>query len=199
MLVKWNARNDDVAALTVRLDADADAALRWETPLAGKRVTMWEQAIAVEGIEQPRHRVLRPIERRIDKRGQVLVVAEITPEGWMTSLPAGLSAKEIIALYAHHGRHELFHSEFRSDLHLTRPPSGKFDTSYLVCQFAPLAMIIPCLMGELGLLGPDAPVRHSAKRRRVKTVMQELICRAGRLIQRWRRIILALGSNDRAT
>jgi hypothetical protein len=31
------------------------------------------------------------------------------------------------------------------------------------------------LMGQRGLLGPDAPVRHAAKRRRIKTVMQELI------------------------
>ena len=39
------------------------------------------------------------------------------------------------------------------------------------------------LPGQGGLLGPEAPVRHAAKRRRIKTVMQELIYRAGRLIQ----------------
>ena len=43
------------------------------------------------------------------------------------------------------------------------------------------------LMGQGGLPGPDAPVRHAAKRRRLKTVMQELIYRAGRLIQSGRR------------
>ncbi|MFZ3117665.1 MAG: IS1380 family transposase, partial [Variovorax sp.] len=42
-------------------------------------------------------------------------------------------------------------------------------------------------------LGPDAPVRHAAKRRRIKTVMQELIYRAGRLIEHGRRVILGLG------
>ena len=56
--------------------------------------------------------------------------------------------------------------------------------------------------GEVGAieqrLGPDAPVRHSAKRRRIKTVMQELIYRAGRLIEHGRRLILGLGANDRA-
>ncbi len=81
---------------------------------------------------------------------------------------------------------------------LTRLPSGKFDTNYLVCQLAALAMNILRLMGQRGLLGPDAPVRHSAKRRRIKTVMQELIYRAARLIEHGRRIILGLGANDRA-
>ncbi len=195
-LIKWNPRSTDVAALAARLDADA--ATQWQHPRAGKRVTSWEQPVVVEGIERPVRRVLRLIERSIDKRGQVLLVPELTLEGWTTSLPAKFSAGEIIALYADHGTHEQFHSEFKTDLDLTRLPSGKFDTNYLVCQLAALAMNILRLMGQRGLLGPDAPVRHSAKRRRIKTVMQELIYRAARLIEHGRRIILGLGANDRA-
>jgi hypothetical protein len=65
-------------------------------------------------------------------------------------------------------------------------------------ELAALAMNILRPMGQQGLLGPDAPVRHSAKRRRIKTVMQELIYRAGRLIEHGRRLILGLGTNDRA-
>jgi hypothetical protein len=195
-LVKWNPRSTDVAALAARLDADA--ATRWEQPRAGKRVTLWEQSVVVPGIQRPLRRVLRLIERSIDKRGQVLIVPELTLDGWTTSLPATFSAQDIIALYADHGTHEQFHSEFKTDLDLTRLPSGKFDTNYLVCQLAAVAMNILRLMGQRGLLGPDAPVRHSAKRRRIKTVMQELIYRAGRLIQTGRRIILGLGAHDRA-
>ncbi len=195
-LIKWNPRSTDVAALAARLDADA--ATRWERPRAGKRVSVWEQAVIVEGVERPLRRVLRLIERRIDKHGQALIVPELTLEGWTTSLPAKFSAQEIIALYADHGTHEQFHSEFKTDLDLTRLPSGKFDTNYLVCQLAALVMNILRLMGQRALLGPDAPVRHSAKRRRIKTVMQELIYRAGRLIEHGRRLILGLGANDRA-
>ena len=179
-LIKWNPRTTDVAAVAARLDADG--ATHWETPRAGKRVTLWEQAVSIEGIQRPVRRVLRLIERSIDKHGQVLIVPELTLEGWTTSLPGEqFSAAAIIALYADHGTHEQFHSEFKTDLDLTRLPSGKFDTNYLVCQLAALAMNILRLMGQRGLLGPDAPVRHSAKRRRIKTVMQELIYRAGRL------------------
>ena len=54
------------------------------------------------------------------------------------------------------------------------------------------------LIGQRGLLGPDAPVRHAAKRRRLKTVMQELIYRAGRLIRSKRKLVLGLGANDRS-
>jgi hypothetical protein len=54
------------------------------------------------------------------------------------------------------------------------------------------------LMGQAGLHGPNTPVRHPAKRRRIKTVIQELVYRAGRLINRGRQMILGLGANDRA-
>lgn len=195
-LIKWNPRSTDIAALAARLDADA--ATPWEHPRAGKRVSTWEQLVVVEGVQRPVRRVLRLIERSIDQRGQVLIVPELTLEGWTTSLPASFSANDIISLYADHGTHEQFHSEFKTDLDLTRLPSGKFDTNYLVCQLAALAMNILRLMGQRGLLGPDAPVRHSAKRRRIKTVMQELIYRAARLIEHGRRVILGLGANDRA-
>lgn len=196
-LVKWNPRTTDVAGLAARLDADC--ATHWEHPRAGKRVTTWEQPVAIVGIKRPVRRVLRLIERVIDAGGQVLIEPKLTLEGWTTSLPAAqFNAKAIIALYADHGTHEQFHSEFKTDLDLTRLPSGKFDTNYLVCQLAAVAMNILRLMGQRALLGPDAPIRHSAKRRRIKTVMQELIYRAGRLIEHGRRIVLGLGANDRA-
>ena len=196
-LIKWNPRTTDVAAVAARLDADA--ATRWEQPRAGKRLTSWEQSVVIEGIARPVRRVLRLIERTIDARGQVLIAPELTLEGWTTSLPgAQFTAAAVIALYADHGTHEQFHSEFKTDLDLTRLPSGKFDTNYLVCQLAALTMNVLRLIGQRGLLGPDAPVRHSAKRRRIKTVMQELIYRAGRLIKTGRRLILGLGANDKA-
>ena len=41
-------------------------------------------------------------------------------------------------------------------------------------------------------------MRHAAKRRRIKTVIQELIYRAARLIRHGRRLALGLGANDRS-
>jgi len=68
----------------------------------------------------------------------------------------------------------------------------------LVCELAALAINILRLMNQSGLLGPDAPVRHAAKRRRIKTVIQELIYRAGRLIEHRRHVILGQDANDRS-
>ena len=196
-LIKWNPRKTNVAELAAR--RDADPAVQWEHPRRGKRVTTWEEVVTIEGVTRPVRRVLRLIERTIDGRGQHLIQPEFQLDGWTTSLSADkFSGLDIIALYADHGTHEQFHSEFKTDLDLERLPSGKFDTNYLVCGLAALTMNILRLMGQAALHGPDAPVRHPAKRRRLKTVMQELVYRAGRLIKHGRQLILGLGANDRA-
>jgi len=49
------------------------------------------------------------------------------------------------------------------------------------------------LMGQLALLSEDAPVRHTAKRRRLKTVMQELIYVSAKLVAHARRKVLNFG------
>lgn len=117
---------------------------------------------------------------------------------WTTSLPATLDAQAVIALYADHGTHEQFHSEFKTDMDLERLPSGKFDTNFLVCAMAAVAMNILRLIGQNALIGKDAPLRHAAKRRRMKTVMQEIMFKAGRMIKHAGRWVLGLGANDSA-
>jgi len=194
-IIKWNPRSTDAAQLAAERDV---AGVSWEHPRPGKRVTLWEQAVEVPGVRRPVRRVLRLIERTIGSKGQHLILPEFELDGWTTTLPAHIDAQQIIALYADHGTHEQFHAEFKTDLDLERLPSGKFDTNALVCRLAALVMNILRLMGQSGLLGPDAPVRHVAKRRRIKTVMQELIYRAGRLIRHGKRWTLGLGANDRA-
>ncbi len=44
---------------------------------------------------------------------------------------------------------------------LKRLPSGKFDTNYLVCELAAVAMNLLRLIGQNTLNEPDAPVRHA--------------------------------------
>lgn len=58
-------------------------------------------------------------------------------------------------------------------------------------------MNVLCLMGQRGLPGPGAPARHSANRRRINTVMQELLYRAVPLIEHGRQLIHGLGANNR--
>ena len=137
-------------------------------------------------------RVMRIIERTIDKQGQALLVPEIEMEGWWTSLD--LPDQQIIDLYSDHGTSEQFHSEFKTDMDIERPPSGKFATNQLVlsCAACPASTTLSAgqdncrataaraynilrFLGQEGLTRKDAPVRHKAKRRRIRTVMQELM------------------------
>ena len=73
---------------------------------------------------------------------------------------------------ADHGTHEQFHCEFKTDLDLTRLPSGKFDTNHLMCQLAALAMHILRLMGSAACSGRMRPCgrapRGGASRHRLK-------------------------------
>jgi hypothetical protein len=133
-------------------------------------------------------KVVRITQRTIDKRGQVLLTPEVTVEGWWTNLD--LPEQKIIKLYENHGLSEQFHSEFKSDLDLERLPSGKFATNVLIMALGSFAYNILRLIGQLGLLGDYSPVRHPAKRRRLKTVIQELIYLAARLVNSARRLKL---------
>ena len=79
---------------------------------------------------------------------------------------------------------------------LVRLPSGKFDTNYLVCALAAVAMNLLRLVGRHTLHEPDSPVRHTAQRRRIRTVMHELMFKAARLLSHARQWVLGLGAND---
>ena len=196
-LIKWNPRKSETATLAALLDGNE--ATRWQHPRPGKRITVWDEQVAIDGLGQSVRRVMRLTERTIDAKGQRLIEPQLVLEGWTTSLAKRqFDAQAIIGLYEGHGAHEQFHSEFKTDLDLERLPSGKFDTNALVCALAALAMNILRLLGQQGLHGPDAPVRHAAKRRRIKTVIQELIYRAARLIAHGRQRMLGLGANDRS-
>jgi hypothetical protein len=195
-LIKWNPRGDDPHDWLAHFEEKAT----WTTLRPGKRVGLYSEVVEEETgknndegepIIRRVRRVMRLIERTIDRRGQSLLLPEYRLEGWWTSLDekAADDAK-IIALYRDHATSEQFHSEFKTDLDIERLPSGKFDTNDLVLAHATLAYNILRWIGLKGLLGTDAPVRHRAKRRRLRTVMQELMYLAARLVSSGRRLTL---------
>ena len=188
-LIKWNPRQERPEHWLAYAEEHGD----WSEPRPGKRVALFDvlHTRTHDGYDYPLRRVMRVIERTIDKRGQRLLVPEIEIEGWWTSL--WFDAETIIALYADHGTSEQYHSEFKTDLDIERLPSGKFATNALVLACAVLAYNILRWIGQNGLLGADAPPRHRAKRRRIRTVMQELMYLAARLIHSARRLKLAFG------
>ncbi|MDF9392785.1 MULTISPECIES: IS1380 family transposase [Methylococcus] len=188
-ITKWNPRKQDKEAWVAR--AEAHDAFTETRP--GKRVALL--SVAVErawGKAQRGFRlIVRVTERTIDKRGQHLWVPDIELEGWWTSLDR--PADEVIGLYKHHGTHEQFHSEIKSDLDLERLPSGKFDTNDCLLHLAAFAYNCLRLLGQLGLTGEIAPIRHPAKRRRIKTVLQEIMYRAAKFVAHARKLVLDFG------
>ncbi len=196
-IIKWNPRSTPVETMAAQLHSDS--ATHWQPLRAGKRQCLWQETLSVQGVgtdSSPLRRIYRMTERTIDRHGQPLLLPHYELEGWNTTLPACFAPEQIIALYQDHGTHEQFHSEFKTDMGLQRLPSGKFDTNYMVCQLAAVAMNLLRLIGQHTLHGDKAPVRHSAQRRRIKTVIQEMIYKAGRMIRHAGRYVLGLGAND---
>lgn len=185
-IIKWNPRREDTTELTRRAFAEGIVS----APRAGKRVALLDTRVTQEheGKRSIFRKVVRITERTTDKHGQYLITPDYLVEGWWTSLD--LPMEKIIALYRDHATSEQFHSEFKSDLDLERLPSGKFATNALVMAMGGFAYNILRFIGQLGLLGEKSPLRHPAKRRRLKTVIQELIYLAARLIRKGNRLHL---------
>jgi hypothetical protein len=188
-LTKWNPRRQDKTAWVDR----AEAAGVFEEVRAGKRVGLLDLKIdrAWKKAKRTLRLVVRVTERTIDKKGQHLLTPEIEIEGWWTSLEVAMA--DVIELYKHHGTHEQFHSEIKTDLDLERLPSGKFDTNDAVMHLAAFAYNCLRLIGQLGLTGELSPIRHPAKRRRIKTVLQEVMYRAAKFVEHARRLVLDFG------
>lgn len=132
----------------------------------------------------------------VSQGGRTLaLVPDIELQGWWISLD--VPAAEVIALYKHHGMHEQFHSEIKMDLYLERLPSGKFDTNEVIVYLASFTCNCLRLLGQLGLNGDIAPLRHPAKRRRFRMVLQELLqefmYRAAKFVAHARRLVLNYG------
>jgi hypothetical protein len=190
-IIKWNPRKQDPEAWKTLAFSKGKV----EIPRPGKRVAIFsvtERHSATDENGQEKElsfrRVMRVTERTIDKKGQPLLIPEIELEGWWTSL--NVTDEDVIALYRGHGLCEQYHSEIKTDMDLERFPSGKFATNQLVMACAALVYNILRFIGQLSLVTSKGIIRHPAKRRRIKTVIQELIYFAGRLIATGRRLKL---------
>ena len=76
---------------------------------------------------------------------------------------------------------------------MERLPSGKFASNALILTMGLFTYNVLKWIGLVGLMTEDSPVRHKAKRRRVRTVMQELICLAAHIYERGHRLIMRFG------
>ncbi len=127
--------------------------------------------------------------------GQMLLEPQTEINMYWTSLD--VSDEEVIELYHNHAICEQFHSELKTDMDIERLPSGKFDTNALILKLAMIAYNILRIIGTEAMKKHDMPIRHSTiKRRRLKTVIDDLMLIAGHLITHAHKLILALGRSS---
>lgn len=159
-------------------------------PRPGKRIY---RGVLEAGSRKARM-VVEVVERTTRANGQLLLVPEVEVQTWWTSLAE--APDTVIRLYQEHGTMEQFHSEFKTDLDLERLPSGKLATNNLVLQCALLAYNILRVMGQATIGDPTIPLRKARQRRRIRTVIQNLVYLAARLVVHARQVRLRYGRGN---
>lgn len=148
--------------------------------------------------------VFEVTERTTTPEGQMLLLPEVAVATYWTSLgPRQATPDEVIQLYRDHGTSEQFHSEIKSDLDLERLPSGRFVVNALVLNCGLVAYNVLRLIGQNALredkdLPPveRMPIRKKVKRRRLRSVIQDLMYLASRFVRHARRWGLALARQN---
>ena len=134
------------------------------------------------------------INRTIDKYGQFLLEGDIEVNTWWTNL--GMTDREVIGLYHAHGECEQFHSEIKTDMDLERLPSGKFETNELVLELAILAYNILRMIGQESIGRKGTETKHTVRRRRLRTVIGNMIMMASHVTEHARQLLLVLGRSN---
>jgi hypothetical protein len=191
-LIKHNFRREDRYAIAEELKS---VCKNMKHPREGKTVyigSTWRDFETEKDGKFGIRMVYEIIERTTSADGQEMLFPEIDINMYWTSL--GVSDEEVIALYHNHAVCEQYHSEIKTDMGIERLPSGKFETNALILKLTMIAYNILRIIGTAAMKGHDMPIRHSTiKRRRIRTVIDNLILIAGHLTDHARKLRLALG------
>lgn len=181
-LIKRNLRKEALEDWLERAQREGQA----QEPRPGKRVYLGSCELAPKQGHAAVRVVYEVVERTITAKGEHLLVPDIEVASYWTSLPD--APAEVIRCYREHGTMEQYHSEYKTDMDLERLPSGKFATNQLILQMAVLAFNILRIMGQATIGDPAVPLRKQAQRRRIRTVIQNLIICAAKLVRHARRL-----------
>ena len=120
------------------------------------------------------------------------------PKTRKASTAATVEAFEIVTSYQTGHRHE-FTTTARNSISQGDQSAVSTKTIWLlytndaILQLAAFAYNGLRLVGQLGLTGDIAPIRHPAKRRRIRTVLQEIMYRAAKFVAHARQLVLDFG------
>lgn len=215
MLLRLDSGNDSVDNVKISIDEGVDFIIKrnlrheskeqWldvakqqgtaHVARPGKTVYRGSVHRRLPDIVEPVRIVFEITERTFDKKGQALLIAEIEVDTYWTSLTD--TEFQIIELYHDHGTSEQFHSELKSDMDLERLPSKYFKTNSLIVIIAMLSYNMLRLCGQESLQRSDSnqrpAFRKAAFRRRIRTVIQDLIYLASRITWHSKRYYLSFG------
>jgi len=215
MLLRLDSGNDSIENVKISIDEGVDFIIKrnlrkeskeqWldiakqqgqaHVARPGKMVYRGSIYRKLPDIEQPVRIVFDIIERTIDKKGQTLLMPEIEVDTYWTSLNDPES--QMIELYHDHGTAEQFHSELKSDMGLERLPSKYFKTNSLIVLIAMLSYNMLRLCGQESLQAsngtPRPTFRKKAFRRRIRTVIQDLIYLASHITSHSKRAYMSFG------
>ena len=133
-------------------------------------------------------------ERTMDQKGQFLLVPDIEVNTWWTN--TDFTDRDVIAHYHAHGECEQFHSELKTDMDLERLPSGKFQTNGLVLELAILSYNILRMIGQESLGKRNPRLKRTVKRRRHRTVINNLVNMACHITEHARKLVIGLGKSN---
>lgn len=132
-------------------------------------------------------------ERTIDKHGQILMLPDIELNMFWTNL--GWTDDEVIESYHAHGECEQYHSELKTDMDVERLPSGKFATNALVLELAMIAYNLLRMIGQESLRHKQ-PEKRKVRRRRLRTVIENIVRCASHITRHARQTVMALGHSN---
>jgi hypothetical protein len=133
----------------------------------------------------------RAVERFAEPNGQFLSPCQITIDAYWTSLD--WTPGQVHCFYNQRGTSEQYHSELKTDMGVERLPSGKFSANQQVLDMAMIAYNLLRMMGQNMLKSGLVPGRKSQSTRlRLRTVIQNVMYMAGRLIEHARSTILQI-------
>jgi len=162
----------------------------------GKCVWTGKTFVGINGSPLP-YPIIFEVTESHTKKGQQLLFPEYQIDTYWCSLDQ-LPPDEVVRLYHDHGTSEQFHSELKSDMGLERLPSGHFSSNSLILHLAMLTYNMLRIIGQISLEESDPTElpgirRKKVARRRIRTVMQDLMYMAGRLVTRGRRWYISFG------
>ena len=192
-IVKRNLRKESPAAwLTLAENTDGTICVH------SKHKTVWtgKTTVGLKGQALP-YTIVFKVTKRYGHKGEVLLFPEIEVETYSCNLPK-INPEEVIELYHDHGTSEQFHSEIKTDLGLERLPSGRFASNSLVLHLGLLAYNALRIIGQISLDVQEVSIlpanrRKKVHRRRLRTIIQDYIYMAGRIVTTGGRWFLSFG------